>query len=57
MVDVTASNSLIETKGRPRSALRNWFGRKSTVAFFMALPLIVLIICIRLPLETVGKDG
>src|SRR5687768_15277086 len=43
MVDVTAPNSAISTKSQSRRSLRGWLGRKSTIAFFMALPLILLI--------------
>jgi len=43
MVDVTAPNAIISSRSRPRRSLRAWMGRKSTVAFFLALPLILLI--------------
>src|SRR5918992_353460 len=43
MVDVTAPNTALSSRSRPRPGLRSWMGRKSTIAFFMALPLILLI--------------
>src|SRR5688572_33035531 len=44
MVDVAAPSSAIRTKSQSRRSLRGWLSRKSTVAFFMALPLILLIV-------------
>jgi multiple sugar transport system permease protein len=43
MVDAVIQRSEIEAPARRRSGMRRAMQRKSTVAFFMALPLIVLI--------------
>lgn len=46
MVDVavgSGSHTVTRKQARSRSSLRKWAQRKSTVAFFMALPLILLI--------------
>ena len=46
MVDVAVGSgphTVARTHGKSRSSLRKWAQRKSTVAFFLALPLILLI--------------
>ena len=43
MADVAAPSTLIRPESRRKSSFRNWLGRKSTIGFFMALPLILLI--------------
>ena len=46
MVDATIQGIEARVPARPRSSLRKAMQRKSTVAFLMALPLILLILLI-----------
>ena len=46
MVDAAVPHARAKIAQKKSGGVRAWFGRKSTIAFFMALPLIVLILAL-----------